>query len=306
MHDQCEHCGSWQSHESRFCPEWRRCQRCRERGHDKNTCSSRLQASPSEVPCDLCGSPEHLEADCDLIWKVPSLPAGSDHISVSMSCCYCASNRHLIGDCPKRRFPMNSSSWSLRGYNPSVISNISSLPGVNDGRNGGKGQPFNHKIKGRANRRSPSTESDGPLGNSHSNQWAPINRPPQRGNIRISSGIGRKFSNDNSPNQSRGRAGEQYSYRDRDQSFGNNTRQRSISPDLYQSRQKGGSNIRYPPPRSRSPPNRSRGNSRGGGRGKSRGSGPSRGGRESRTESSKDTYRPLPSAGKKAWDKFRL
>ncbi|PYH46768.1 zinc knuckle domain protein [Aspergillus saccharolyticus JOP 1030-1] len=301
---ECVHCSAWNEHQSSLCPTWRRCQRCRERGHDGDTCPSALKSSASEVPCDLCGSSEHLEFDCDQMWKLSNeqVPASAP-VLVSISCAKCTSNRHLIGDCPSLTRPLLSSTWTLRGIDPGMITNLNSV--ISSRRGGGRGGqapgPRGMKIRGRADQqRPPSSDSDDMMsrlrqpGNRSNNN----NNNSNRGHIRFGAGIGA-----NNKNIASGGGG----YRDR---------QRSLSPngrpgrggrggggggrgrDSYQP-PPGGRNGRPPP----APPSRPArgggggGGGRGGGRGGKRGGGGGTGG---------DAYRPLPSAGKKAWDRYRM
>ncbi|KAJ5179322.1 hypothetical protein N7492_002532 [Penicillium capsulatum] len=125
---ECTHCYKWNDHPSSLCPTWRRCQRCRERGHDAEQCSSRLRSSASEVPCDLCGSSQHVEAQCDSQWRFPMLESTSNTVEVSISCAHCVSGGHLIGDCPSLPKPLNTSLFSLNGIDPALVTNISGPP----------------------------------------------------------------------------------------------------------------------------------------------------------------------------------
>ncbi|PYH87521.1 hypothetical protein BO71DRAFT_489510 [Aspergillus ellipticus CBS 707.79] len=286
---ECVHCNAWNQHQSSFCPTWRRCQRCRERGHDEDKCPSVLKSSASETPCDLCGSSDHLELDCDQMWKFTQPEAPSDPILVSLSCAHCTSNRHLIGDCPSLPGGLRSSSWTLNGIDPNMITNINTV--VTPRRGGGASGPGPRgggmKIRGRADPRPSSSDSEDMM----PGRRAPVNRGATRSHIRFGSGIGRG-------NKNLAPAG---GYRDRnDYSSG----QRSMSPNPRPSRGRGkdswqpngGGGRGKLPPR---PPPRGGGNGgRGGGRGGKRGGGGGGGGG--------DTYRPMPSAGKKAWDKYRL
>ncbi|KAL5046878.1 hypothetical protein BDW71DRAFT_181333, partial [Aspergillus fruticulosus] len=124
---ECVHCGAWNRHQSSLCPKFRRCQRCRDRGHDAKQCPSALKSSASEIPCDLCGSADHLEFDCDYLWKLPRQDTTSAPVLVSISCAHCTSNRHLIGDCPSLTRPFFSSSFTVRGIDPNLITNINSV-----------------------------------------------------------------------------------------------------------------------------------------------------------------------------------
>ncbi|OAX85052.1 hypothetical protein ACJ72_00582 [Emergomyces africanus] len=296
---ECEHCGAWAVHESRFCPSRRRCQRCRERGHDAEACPSPLKGSAADEPCDFCGSSDHTENECDLIWKLPKRNTTSSRIFISISCSHCTSNRHLIGDCPTRNFPMNSSSFSLKQYDPSMFSNLNTFPVSISGRGNSKQNNSGYKIRGNARGRSPSPESDGAFGRPDS--WNPtINRSPPRGHIRFSDGIGRGMNlDDDTPRHQGSASGSRNAndyrrgYRDRDQYLGRNTRQRSLSPIRHPIRQNNGASSWQP-----------KGRGGGGGGGGSHGHrGRGRGGRGA---SKRETYRPLPSAAQKAWDQHRF
>lgn len=232
----------------------------------------------SHVPCDFCSSPDHIESECDQLWKFPQKDPNPGPVLVSISCANCTSNRHLIGDCPSLRRPIRSSSWTLKGFDPDMISNLNSVISGRRGGNASRGQ-HGMKIRGRAEHRSPSPSSDEfPI-----RPRQPIGRGG-RPNIQIGR-IGR------------GRGGSQAPpldsriYRDRQDHPGNNTRQRSLSPNAYPIRGRSMDSWKPPPPRAR-------GNGDRGGRGRGRG-GSKRGGNG-------DSYRPLPSAAKKNWDRFRL
>ena len=121
---QCVHCGKWDLHPSSSCPLWRRCQRCRERGHDEGGCPSALKSSAAEVPCDLCGSPKHLESQCDYQWKFPMRESSSQKVVVSISCAHCANRNHIIGDCPSLFKPLPTTSFTLAGIDPANITNL--------------------------------------------------------------------------------------------------------------------------------------------------------------------------------------
>ncbi|KAL1966709.1 hypothetical protein VTN77DRAFT_3906 [Rasamsonia byssochlamydoides] len=274
---ECEHCGAWDLHESNFCPSWRRCQKCRERGHDANSCNSALKGSAAEVPCDYCGADTHLEDECDIMWKFPRHPPFPGPIVVSISCSYCTSQHHLMGDCPSLPGPTRSSSWTLKGYDPAMITNLNDVLGprpvagrttMNGSNKGGM------KIKGRAGPRSPTPDSDDDNHNllDHPGRRDPASsRNAGRPNIRIGSGIGKNRNLSGGPPPQQQNNGGRQPYRDRQNGPGasqHRQQQRSLSP---------GRRSHPPPPR------------RGGGRGGRR-----------------EAYRPMPSAGKKAWDKFRL
>lgn len=254
-----------------------------------------------------------------MLWKIPKGGVSSSQIFISVCCSFCTSKQHLLGDCPSRNFPMNSSSWSLNAIDPSLIRHLgrNAHPATN-------GDTFRDehlsglRIKGRANERVESDDDHGDFVGSA--RWRPLNKQPQRSHIRFDGGIGRgRDLGDDSYRQGGNNGGDQYvprdtrrDYRDRDQYYNTRSnRQRSLSPGPYSSRQRGGGaggSSRYNPPRS---PPRTRGRqapppppSRGGS--KKRGGSSTRGGRGAKSSNSGDVYRPLPSAAKRAWDKHRL
>ncbi|KAL2861450.1 hypothetical protein BJX68DRAFT_5219 [Aspergillus pseudodeflectus] len=302
---ECVHCGAWNKHQSTLCPRWRRCQRCRERGHDHKQCPSALKSSANETPCDLCGSQEHTELDCGYLWQLPRPDTTAQPVLVSISCANCLSSHHLIGDCPTPTRPFTSSTtFTLRGIDPEIITNINSVVGPQ--RGGGPSIPSGRqqglKIRGRADQaRSPSPESDDMM--SRVGKKGPIggNRNANRGNINIRiGGSAGKNRNPGPPPPPPAR-----DYRDREDAYSRNynPRQRSMSPGRDRRPGRGRGGWQPGPPRSpprgqgRPPPPRP---GRGGGRGNGRGRG---GGHRGGGDSS---YRPMPSAAKKAWDKYRL
>ncbi|KAL4887033.1 hypothetical protein BJY04DRAFT_45820 [Aspergillus karnatakaensis] len=306
---ECAHCGAWNRHQSSLCPQWRRCQRCRERGHDQKQCPSALKNTATEIPCDLCGSTTHIETECDYLWRFPRQDTTASPAIVSISCCHCTSNSHLVGDCPNlnRHFPF--SSFTTRGIDPGVITNLNSVLNASHGRappptGGQRGL----KIRGRADQaRSPSPESDDMMLMSRSDdrRGGPINgnRNANRGNINIRIGgmAGKNNRGPNGPPPPPSR-----DYRDREDSYTRSydPRQRSMSPGRDRGRPgrgRGGWQQQPPPPRSPPRHGRPSGPPRGG-----RGGGNGRGGRGGKRGGGGDAYRPMPSAGKKAWDRYRL
>ncbi|EAW10752.1 zinc knuckle domain protein [Aspergillus clavatus NRRL 1] len=310
---ECVHCGAWNQHQSIFCPSWRRCQRCRERGHDEEQCPSLLKGSATEIPCDLCGSADHLELQCDFMWKLPRPDSSPGPVLVSISCSHCTSNRHLVGDCPSLSRSMISSSFTLRSIDPNMVTNINSVVGARKGPPAPMRGQTGLQIRGRADRRSPSSDSEDMMSRTDRAR-PPINR--NRGNIRIGNGIGRgknlaPAGSGSRPSDRDTRHNQSYNYRDRQDYAGPNHRQRSMSPNPNGRPIRGRANDRrQPPPRSpprnRPEPSRSgRGGGNGGGRGRGgRGGGGNR--RGGGGGSNGDMYRPMPSAAKKAWDKGRL
>lgn len=137
-------------------------------------------------------------------------------MSVALSCCYCLSNRHLIGDCPYLPEPLATSSFSVRGINPELITNLNTsipVPYRKAKRGGGR-----HYI---SDYRSPSpATSDDML--EHPDRMTHIERKPNRGSIQIGSDVGRNFDMQGSP--------DRRDYRHRHEYSSENSRQRSLSP----------------------------------------------------------------------------
>lgn len=119
----CIHCGVNDEHPSRVCPKYRRCLKCRERGHGVDTCTSKLKNTT--VPCDYCGSEEHLEDTCVYRFFPRQPQTSAADLKLWISCCICASKTHLVGDCPDRRPSRQAAAWSLKLLNPTQISNLS-------------------------------------------------------------------------------------------------------------------------------------------------------------------------------------
>ncbi|KAJ5206202.1 hypothetical protein N7491_003177 [Penicillium cf. griseofulvum] len=237
---ECEHCGAWNQHQSNTCPDWRRCQRCRERGHDEPQCDSKLRSFAYEVPCDYCGD-EHLESECDFLWKFPTRDLHSEQVTVSICCANCCSAKHLVADCPAGNLrTSNTSSFTLKGIDPDMITNLNTVVPARETH-----PPSRSQSRGRAREwpRPPSPDDDDDMMSRVSRgrgRPVPAPRGNTRGNIKFA--IGAKRGDAPSRGPSRGRS-----------TFsGNNNRPRSPNPPLP----------RGPPPRGGG---RSRGPQRGGG-----------------------------------------
>ncbi|KAF7717618.1 Zinc finger CCHC-type domain-containing protein [Penicillium ucsense] len=129
---ECVHCNAWNVHPSTQCPTWRRCQRCRARGHLQDDCPSLLKGSAAEVPCDYCGSTLHMESDCQHTYSQPTREAVFETITVSISCAHCTSASHLIGDCPHLPVSLQQRTrfFTLKDADPTKVNNlnVSDLP----------------------------------------------------------------------------------------------------------------------------------------------------------------------------------
>ncbi|KAH2915366.1 hypothetical protein KXW73_004871 [Aspergillus fumigatus] len=245
-----------------------------------------------------------------LVISIPRQELPSGPVLVSISCSHCTSNRHLVGDCPSLSRPMVSSSFTLRGIDPHMVTNINS---VISGRQGGpaprRGQS-GMQIRGRADRPSASSDSEDMMPRAgRQTGGRNVNANANRPNIRIGSGIGRGKNLAPAGPRASDRETRQ-TYRDRQDYGVHNSRQRSLSPNARSSQGRA-NDRRQPPPRSPprnrlEPSRRTRGGGNGGsrdGRG-GRGGGNKRGGASG--TSNGDGYRPMPSAAKKNWDRYRL
>jgi protein AIR1/2 len=308
----CAHCGVKDEHPRRMCPKYRRCLKCRERGHDVDTCISKLKNTT--VPCDHCGSDAHLEDSCPTRFFPSRSQAAVTGLKLWISCCICASKTHLVGDCPQRRASTQAAAWSLRSFDPLQISNLSLESGTRKIERdveirGARQQDL--MIKGRAelygNAAAPSLRP-------------PVRKPddPPRVRNRRAATSRHDFREDSYrpslDSYSRTARNDRYepSYTDyRDQpsgrrdkfydtdSFGQ--RRRSRSP-LFRNTgsQQRNDNFRPPLPNeplpSRPPPPPRQGSRPSASANRTQDRGPP----------GVDSYRPMPSAAKQAWDKLRL
>jgi len=112
----CNFCGMSGDHSNFTCPENGRCQKCRQRGHQTSACPEKLFLSKSEaIPCDLCGSNEHLEIDCHFIWR--SFAPGAEvqkAQDIPVHCYTCGGSGHYGPECGLLTRPLRSGqvTWS--------------------------------------------------------------------------------------------------------------------------------------------------------------------------------------------------
>jgi hypothetical protein len=310
----CIHCGVNDEHPSRVCPKYRRCLKCRERGHDVDTCTSKLKNTT--VPCDYCGSGEHLEDTCLYRYFPRQSRTPAADLKLWISCCICASKTHLVGDCPDRRPSRQATAWSLRLLDPTQISNLSLESGTRkierdaDIR-GARQEGF--KIKGRADNYGQGQPNRN--ANDNSSRRGGQDRFDDRDSERdhrmgdprrdIRDDFYRPSSDSHPPGARYDRYESSYTdYRDprddrRDKFYATDSfgqRRRSRSPEFRNARAAQRHDTFQPPlpkePLPTHPPPQS--HQRYPVRGKDQG------------PPGVDSYRPMPSAAKKAWNKHRL
>ena len=113
----CQSCQKVKVHFTLDCPRRQRCEKCRTRGHDKESCTYKLsRLDSSEIECDMCHLTGHTEAECELRWRTSGRPWESDFSSANIAfyCYECGSIGHLGNNCPTRNpgKAMGSSTWS--------------------------------------------------------------------------------------------------------------------------------------------------------------------------------------------------
>ncbi|KAI9719073.1 MAG: hypothetical protein M1812_003703 [Candelaria pacifica] len=318
----CRRCDAHKAHPARACPKLRRCQRCRERGHNKSNCTSKIACSAKAdgVTCDLCQAKGHLEGQCSKLWQTFDPDAGPKvkvkHLLIS--CYECGKRGHYGGDCPERPpgkgLAGGTNIWTLdyvkRCFDLSELDPYCLDPSIySEGKSRGKsGLP----VKSRANQAPIVLESDSDRDGSNFYQPKVAAQVAPRGQIRIATNgfTGNNGSSWTPINQPYDDRAPHRSYRDQDDHYrpvgrpGDYSHRRSRSPEpphpVRVNRNQyrpGPSGIdRSQPPLPREPvPTRgtSRGRARGSARAILRGSDSRRG----------ETYRPMPSAAKNAYKK---
>lgn len=294
----CADCGSYNDHFVPFCPQKKRCFRCRSQGHDVANCPSKLRLTASDILCDLCHDRGHAEYECESLWRTSGPPKPldkSDRRWKYIYCYECGRPQHLGNDCPTRKpgKRMGMGTWSLSG------NTMSNQP---------RSQPKNGlAIRGRAQQHQPpepiSIDSD-------SDEEATLVRPKipattNRGSIHIA-----PPSQSNNQEARRNPMSDPYSG-PQQLGYGNNSPQYVGDLDAYRqwsSAQRGfynavnepylhrghpgtrsRPNSNYRPPRTPGPPPPTKYSTR---------SQPER--------VSDESYRPMPSAGQNAWRQHRM
>ena len=273
----CQSCQMVKDHFTRDCPRTRKCQKCRNRGHDRRSCPYKLpNLDISELRCELCQQTGHAEADCELIWRTSGRPWESDLRSqgTTLSCYECGKAGHLGNACPTRnpRKPLGSSSWGQ--------SDRQSYPSKNG-----------ITIKGRAQQRDLQDRDSDEDRNNFIRPRIPL--PSRKGQIRVA---GRNAisspSTRSPPKPGRGSAGDQWGAPTQHEESRNNVGgSRRYAPEPvsldrdYRIHSRSEAYESYQPPIQTQQPHQRRDG------GKNGASGPS--------------YRPMPSAAERAWKRHR-
>ena len=89
------------SHTPFQCKYNKLCSKCRQRGHPASECTQKLLPTKAELSCDICGSPDHYENRCHLIWR--SFIVKPEEIrpraNVPVYCYECGGQGHYGGEC---------------------------------------------------------------------------------------------------------------------------------------------------------------------------------------------------------------
>ena len=115
----CTHCGAFDKHNASACPQYKKCRRCRQRGHPSATCKNRpIEGGGPKDPCDVCGATNHVEEECSQLWR-SFKPAQSDKkmpaSKMLVSCYNCGNRSHFGDDCP------DMASFMLRKVNANRV-----------------------------------------------------------------------------------------------------------------------------------------------------------------------------------------
>jgi len=294
----CADCSSYNDHFVPFCPQNKKCFRCRSQGHDAAKCPSKLKLTTSDIVCDLCKDRGHTEYECELLWRTSGPPKPldkSDRRWKYIYCYECGRPQHLGNDCPVRKpgKRMGTETWSLSGNTMLNQPRKQSNNGL--------------AIKGRAQQHQPpepiciDSDSDEEVSFVRPKVPAPTNR----GSIHIAA------PSQSNNQQARSNPMSDAYQRPQQVDYGNNSPQYVGDLDAYRrwsSAQRGFYNAsnepylhrghpgtrsrpnpNYQPPRPPGPPP------------------PSKYSTRSQPERVRgETYRPMPSAGQNAWRQHRI
>lgn len=193
----CQHCQAVDEHFSKDCATVAKCRKCRERGHSKANCASKLARSAADgFFCDSCSQPGHVEEECSLLWRSfnPDKEPNLHKVARLTVVCYeCSAATHWGGDCPMR--PRKGQrviydAFSAKEVNRFLINPEAAQSELKQNGFGGQGL----SIKGRAQHiHFSSSDDEGDIDNFYRNKRNNNNgnsNPPSRGNIRINASAG--------------------------------------------------------------------------------------------------------------------
>ncbi|KAF7545178.1 hypothetical protein G7046_g9618 [Stylonectria norvegica] len=112
----CRFCSS-QDHPELWCPSRVRCDKCRQLGHQADSCSEKLALTKEEgLACAVCDSPNHLEKECTEFWRSFHPEAGTINkvVFIPASCAMCGNGKHFSADCKRRRDDPPNPTWSIK------------------------------------------------------------------------------------------------------------------------------------------------------------------------------------------------
>ncbi|KAK5753547.1 hypothetical protein LTS12_016387 [Elasticomyces elasticus] len=102
----CAHCGTIGAHFAAACPAYRKCGKCRQRGHDAAHCTRRaVQGGGADDPCDVCAHTGHVEEECTDLWRTIGTVDAQRQVtrvaarSMRKACYNCGSNKHWGDNC---------------------------------------------------------------------------------------------------------------------------------------------------------------------------------------------------------------
>ncbi|KAI1303360.1 hypothetical protein F5Y03DRAFT_190580 [Xylaria venustula] len=187
----CRFCNNT-SHNSFGCPTRRRCEKCRQSGHNINTCQEKLTLAADEFGgCVFCGA-GHQDTDCFEIWTSfrPSESNTKKVKSIPAFCYVCGGENHYGSECSlaNKGSMATDRTWSKATrdiyIDPECEDTAIAWTDVDLSR-----LPRNEfHIPGRATKKTHtyfvSSESEEDL------IHAPVKQPPRRGEIRFASNIG--------------------------------------------------------------------------------------------------------------------
>ncbi|KAK3639818.1 hypothetical protein LTR56_012198 [Elasticomyces elasticus] len=102
----CAHCGRTGAHFAAACPTYRKCGKCRQRGHDAAHCTRRaVQGGGQDDPCDVCAHTGHVEEECADLWRTIGTVDAQRQVTriaapgMRKACYNCGSNKHWGDNC---------------------------------------------------------------------------------------------------------------------------------------------------------------------------------------------------------------